>query len=314
MTSPIVSICCVTYNHAPFIRQALDGFLMQEPPTGVSKDEPWYEILIHDDCSTDGTTEIIKEYAAKYPDKIFPLYEEENQYSKGAKVDLFNFTRAKGKYRAYCEGDDYWTEPKKLQMQVDFMESHPEYSVCFHAYKAYNAKTKQLYLEPNKSPSQIQNGGADVTSDMYLKKEFGAQPLTMLYRASAYDLKWFDNYEGFRDTHEIYLLLRQGKGYFLDFIGGVYVKHEGSLTTSISILTSCKEERLHNLDLYLHNREDRVLRDYLIGILLWNYDVYRRSKNLSEFWQVLKDIFQVAPGVAFRVWITIMKRGIKSRL
>ena len=134
MENPIVSICCLTYNHAPFIRKALDGFLMQEPPTGVSADEPWFEILIHDDASTDGTDAIIKEYAAKYPDIIFPLYEEINQYTHGGKgnMDLFNYNRVRGKYIAYCEGDDYWIDAHKLQKQVDFMECHLEYSICTH--------------------------------------------------------------------------------------------------------------------------------------------------------------------------------------
>ena len=143
----IVSICCITYNHAPFIRKALDGFLMQQAPSCVPqgvKMSDWCEILIHDDCSTDGTKEIVKEYAARYPDLIFPLYEEENKYSKGVKVDFYNYNRAKGKYIAYCEGDDYGTEPRKLQWQVDFMEAHSEYSVCFHRIKHHNIYTKPL--------------------------------------------------------------------------------------------------------------------------------------------------------------------------
>ena len=126
MTTPLVSVCCITYNHAQFIRKCLDGFLMQETSFPI-------EILIHDDCSTDGTTEIIREYEAKYPDLIFPLYEEENQYQQGkaAEIDFYNYRRARGKYIAYCEGDDYWTDPLKLQKQVDFMEANPEYGLCY---------------------------------------------------------------------------------------------------------------------------------------------------------------------------------------
>ena len=97
--------------------QCLDGFMMQQ--TNFA-----FEVLIHDDASTDGTTEIIKEYEAKYPEIIKPIYEEENQWVKGRRGSaVFNFPRAKGKYIAMCEGDDYWTDPLKLQKQVDFLES-----------------------------------------------------------------------------------------------------------------------------------------------------------------------------------------------
>ncbi|WP_287828615.1 glycosyltransferase [Bacteroides sp.] len=122
----IVSICCITFNHGAFIKDCLDGFVNQQ--TNFK-----YEVLIHDDASTDGTEEIIREYVNKYPDIIKPWYEEENQWTKGRAGNcVFNFPRAQGKYIALCEGDDYWTDPNKLQKQVDFMEAHPDYSMCFH--------------------------------------------------------------------------------------------------------------------------------------------------------------------------------------
>ena len=126
---PTVSICCITYNHAPYIRSALDGFLMQETDFA-------YEILIHDDASTDGTADIIREYTARYPDIIKPILREENQYSKGiSNISIFNFPRARGEFIAMCEGDDYWTDPHKLRKQVDFLRAHPDCSLCFHSSK-----------------------------------------------------------------------------------------------------------------------------------------------------------------------------------
>ena len=123
---PLVSVCCITYNHAPYIRECLDGFILQQTNFPI-------EVLIYDDASTDGAQNIIREYEAKYPDIIKPIYQTENQYSKGCKVNReFNFSRAQGKYIALCEGDDYWTDPLKLQKQVDFLEANPEYSMCFH--------------------------------------------------------------------------------------------------------------------------------------------------------------------------------------
>ncbi len=124
----MVSICCITYNQQSYIRDALDGFLAQK--TRFS-----WELLIHDDASDDGTAQIIREYADRYPDRIFPILQEKNQYSQGLTniSGTFNFPRARGRYIAMCEGDDYWTDEHKLQRQVDFMESHPGCSLCFHS-------------------------------------------------------------------------------------------------------------------------------------------------------------------------------------
>jgi glycosyltransferase involved in cell wall biosynthesis len=124
-----VSICCLTYNHRPFIKECLEGFLIQ-------KCNFKFEVLIYDDASTDGTSEIILEYQSKFPDIIKPIIQIENQYSKGVKVNSFyNFSRAKGKYIAICEGDDYWFDESKLQKQIDFLESNYDYTMCFHSSK-----------------------------------------------------------------------------------------------------------------------------------------------------------------------------------
>ncbi|MCI8948468.1 MAG: glycosyltransferase family 2 protein [Lachnospiraceae bacterium] len=126
----LVSISCITFNHETYIARALDSFLMQK--TNFN-----FEILVYDDASTDRTQEIIREYEAKYPDRIKPYYQKENQYSQGKyNVEgFFNYPRAKGTYIAMCDGDDYWTDPNKLQLQVDYMEAHPECAMCLHSAK-----------------------------------------------------------------------------------------------------------------------------------------------------------------------------------
>jgi len=127
MSEPLVSIVCIVFNHEPFLRQCLDGFVMQKTDFPV-------EILIHDDASTDGSADIIREYEAKYPDLFRPIYQVENQYSQGNDIWYgILFPRAKGKYIAICEGDDFWTDPLKLQKQIDFLENHPDFSMCFHS-------------------------------------------------------------------------------------------------------------------------------------------------------------------------------------
>jgi len=122
----LVSVLCLAYNHEKYIRQCLDGFVMQ-------KTNFKYEVLINDDASTDNTAQIIREYEKKYPEIIKPIYQTENQYSKGVKIsrDILS-PKAKGKYIAFCEGDDYWINENKLQLQVDAMEMHPECNMCVH--------------------------------------------------------------------------------------------------------------------------------------------------------------------------------------
>lgn len=124
-TIPLVSIRCITYNHVNFIRDAIEGFLMQETTFPV-------EIIIHDDASTDGTANIVHEYAKKYPSIIVAICQKENQYSKGIKPILHIQKLIRGVYIATCEGDDYWTDPNKLQIQVSYLNSHPECVVSGH--------------------------------------------------------------------------------------------------------------------------------------------------------------------------------------
>lgn len=139
MNKPLVSICSITYNHAPYIRECLDGLLRQR--TSFS-----FEIIINDDCSTDGTTEIIKEYERKYPDIIHPIFHKDNQYQKGERgiFQRFVFPKAQGQYIALCEGDDYWTDSLKLQKQVDFLEQNPEYGMIYSKAKFFYQKTLEF--------------------------------------------------------------------------------------------------------------------------------------------------------------------------
>lgn len=120
-----VSICCMTYNQEDYIAEAIDSFLKQEANFK-------YEILVHDDASTDRTPLIIEQYVEKYPGVIIPILQKENQTSKGKFVSQILHNNAHGKYIALCEGDDFFTDPSKIQRQYDYMESHPECSMCIH--------------------------------------------------------------------------------------------------------------------------------------------------------------------------------------
>lgn len=134
MDEIVVSVVCNTYNHEPFIADAIESFLMQ-------KTSFKYEVLINDDASTDKTAELIKRYEEKYPKIIKPIYQTENQLSKGIIIGRINADRSVGKYIALCEGDDFWIDPNKLQKQTDFMENNPEYTLCVHAATRIHALT-----------------------------------------------------------------------------------------------------------------------------------------------------------------------------
>ena len=150
MNKPLVSISCITYNHSRFIKQCLDGFLMQQTDFD-------FEVLIHDDASTDGTQEIIKAYQENYPEIIKPILQSENQYSKGVKPFIkYLFPASQGKYIALCEGDDYWTDPLKLQKQVDFLEGNPDCSFCFtRATKVFVNQDKPDQVYPHELKKTI---------------------------------------------------------------------------------------------------------------------------------------------------------------
>lgn len=141
-----VSVVCLSYNHEKYIRKALNSILSQE--TTYS-----YEILINDDCSTDKSQEIIREYQRKYPKIIKPFFQKENQYSKGNSPLEFILSKVSGKYVMLCECDDYWCNNKKMEIQIDFLENHKDYSMCVHSsFRCYESgeisgDIKELDLE-----------------------------------------------------------------------------------------------------------------------------------------------------------------------
>ena len=146
---PLLAIKCLVYNHEPYLRQCLDGFVMQQT------NFPFIAI-VHDDASTDNSAAIIREYEEKYPDIIKTIYETENQYSKsdGSLTRIMNkaIDELGCKYVAVCEGDDYWTDPQKLQKQVDFLEAHEDFSVCCHNVNMWDESTHTMtmnYATPN---------------------------------------------------------------------------------------------------------------------------------------------------------------------
>jgi len=165
-SEPLVSVMCLTYNHGKYIEDALEGFLIQQ--TNFP-----FEVLIHDDASTDNTAEIIRQYQAAYPNIIKPVYQTENQWSKGKEViRKAQYGRAKGKYYASCEGDDYWTSPNKLQKQFEYLENNPDCVLCgTRVYVKRDDSCTPYTIEPNVTPEKLNQLTADdiMEGRLYLK-------------------------------------------------------------------------------------------------------------------------------------------------
>lgn len=175
--SPLVAICCLVYNHACYLRDCFEGFVMQQ--TNFS-----FIVIVHDDASTDASVTIIREYEKKYPHIFKPMYEELNIYSQGGFEAVnqvmnkaINMTGAK--YMALCEGDDCWIDPFKLQKQVDVLESSPYYTMCYTNYANIDHYSNPIFWK-NKEINISRSKTGEIFSEL-LKGNF-VQTCTMLFR------------------------------------------------------------------------------------------------------------------------------------
>lgn len=261
-----VSICSITYNHAPYIRQCLEGMLMQRANFD-------FEIIINDDCSTDGTTEIIQEYVKNYPDIVRPVFHEENLYRKGQKgfFSEFVFPKARGKYIALCEGDDYWTDPYKLQKQVDFLEKHPDYVMCSHRFSKYWQESDVWEEDADKDFK-----GADYDLQNLIGGKWLTQTLTVMFRRSVLDLHQYERYGMSIDMILFYELLKQGKGYCFPEVMGVYRYHNGGVWSEVSQNRRQLIEFKTRLAIYNVERSDAAAK----------FILYQFAKAMSRVWML----------------------------
>ena len=271
MKSPVVSVICCTYNHEPYIRQCLEGFMMQKT------DFP-FEVLVHDDASTDNTSSIVKEFEAKFPDIIKPIYQLENQYHK--KIDILTtylFSRAKGRYIALCEGDDYWTDPLKLQKQVDFLEQNPLYVMCSHRYDSY-------YQLNDTYDYNLDDNSRSYSLEFLLDGGWLFHPLTVMFKREALENSAYYDCKVSMDAVLFYFILKQGPGYYLKDNMAVYRVHNGGVWSGI-------------------NNHSRMLVEYKARLAIYEVD---RSDDAAKF---IRSQFFKAIGREFflREWSIVSK-------
>ena len=293
----LVAVKCFVYNHEPYLRKCMDGFVMQ-------KTNFRFVVIVHDDVSTDGSATIIREYAEKYPDIIKPIYETENQYSKhdGSLARVMNdaVDATDAQYVAACEGDDYWTDPYKLQKQVDFLESHPDYSMCFHRAKVLSniKEDRELYTHLEEREY----------SAYEIYKEWLVPTCSVVYRAG---LLPNENSVPPLVYGDIYMFLRlaeNGRIYNLNFEGSVYrrnsggISQKGDVSLYIRLLEQYKymEKRFPQWELVEISRDlqDLYLRNVIASPYFtdrWKYRLYYMQRHpklffstfgLITFWQI----------------------------
>lgn len=251
----LVAIHCLVYNHEPYLHDCCEGFVMQ-------KTNFRFVAIVHEDCSTDNSAAIVREYETKYPDIFRPIYETENQWSKhdGSLGRIMNaaIDTTGAKYIAMCDGDDYWTDPYKLQKQVDFMETHPEYDmVCarFDHLKGETGEIQNFDLYDGIISPEVD--GIELNHEHFLCRAL-PHPCTVMYRSGTlYDNPYWQKlkykfdvtiYWCFMMTHRIWLMNEKM---------AMYRKHDDSVTSAAGWM-SRKYDAI--LDLYYNLPDDPVLR------------------------------------------------------
>ena len=296
--TPLVTICCITYNHAAYIRECLNGFLMQE--TNFK-----FEVVIHDDASTDETQSIIKEYCEKYPNVFSPIFQHVNQYSRGIKsiIQTFCVPKFRGKYIAMCEGDDYWIDPYKLQKQVNFLESHPDYGMCYTKVKRYNQQNKK-YIDVW--------GGANETMDKLLI-ENTIPTLTAVFHKAIYDKYLTEIHPSKRGwlmgDYPIWLYFAQNsKIKFINETTGVYRICNESASHSNDIEKIIRfNNSYHDIRTWYNSRQNTVPQkklDQNQAVLLFNSSVFRSSKEYAKLYY--KRIENKTPKIRIKYWACML--------
>ncbi|MGB4205612.1 MAG: glycosyltransferase [Bacteroidales bacterium] len=222
---PLVSTSTLTYNHEPYIRECIEGILMQKTTFPV-------RVCIFEDASTDKTAEIVKGYAKKYPDLIFAFCQQENTWGQKEKRHVagkpFNEVRNVAKYIALCEGDDYWTDPLKLQKQVGFMEKNTEYSACFTNAEFINE------IDNWRKPFIKNRKQGDVNiRDIILKGGIIYPTASILYRKHFLS-RYISIPELPGDALLIFNMADQGKVFFLNEFTCIYRRWHGGIYSRIS--------------------------------------------------------------------------------
>lgn len=266
---PKVTIVCITYNQENFIKQALDSFVMQK--TNFN-----FQVIVSDDCSTDNTPNIIKEYEEKYPNIIKAFYHKKNMGS--FPNYKFALSQAKSEYLVVNEGDDYFIDINKLQKQVDFLDGHPEYSICFHPVKVvFEDNKRKTYIFPK--PNEIKN---ELTFDKLLYANL-IQTNSAMYRWKQDATTSLPDGILPGDWYLHLMHAKDGKIYALNDVMSVYRRHSGGIWTD----TDATQKNLHRK----HGMKEIKFFDSVYRNLTDCSETYLNKVYLPKFVQIIDNYY-----------------------
>ena len=326
-----VAVKCFTYNHASFIKDALDGFCIQET------DFPYVCIII-DDASTDGEQEVIGQYLSEHfslEDEVTGKEETEdylltfarhktnlncffavlflkyNHYNKKSKAPYYQQWTNHVPYLALCEGDDYWTDPSKLQKQVDFLEKHQDYVICSHDFINFIEERKAFASRSSYAAIKRVQGERkylEYSLDNYFER-WWTHPLTCVYRNGSYlDRIPSQQYKNYRDDVYFYYVLKEGKGALLYDIMGVYRIHGHGEWSTMDSLQKNKLIFMNALDIYRIEGDERAITKmesaqfYLVTVLFNSHCFGKAFKEVLRFWKSVPPKYFFAFMAKLRVW------------
>ena len=304
---------CFTYNQAPFIETTLRGFTIQQTTFPSA-------YIVIDDASTDGEQDLLKKWANEHlllknsgqnweempygklliapqkenPQSLFVLLLlNENHYQHGKdhlKLTYISEWNNNAKYIAFCEGDDYWIDPHKLQIQVDYMENHPNISFSCTRCKELNQENGEIRTLPNYYFDTEINKGKQLfefsRNDAFCHTWF-TKTLTILYRKECEDLTYHSNFKYYRDVHLVYMLLSKGNGVCHSVESGVYRLNDSSTFGGKSNLEKVRQNYLVYEELYRYTG-DKLMKQTAascyIELYKNNYGTYGKPRNLIQYY------------------------------
>jgi glycosyltransferase involved in cell wall biosynthesis len=284
---PMVSVSMITYGHENYIAQAIEGVLMQECDFEI-------ELILANDCSPDNTDAIVQGFLKNHPRGSCIKYIKHDKNIGMMSNGNFAAKQCKGKYIAICEGDDYWTDPLKLQKQVDFLEGNPDYSMCCGGYISNNVISKEQKTHIiNRSASDIGNQCGFTFTLNDTRKLWITKTLTSMFRKSALDFAVLDKYKHLRDVHLFYHLLVGKKGFYFKSVFGLYNIHLGGLNSMQQGQVNINAAYLYYTELHYFNR-DKFTREmaFKASIVLFNFDMHNNylANNFNKRIKLLKEL------------------------